>query len=228
MTSFPPDLLDAAKSCQVQVVATRPVTFKNELHQTGAEKNVSPKVITAESALEKALYQKDFPDYSLWGKFFNATLWKELRLAKGYFFEDLIAVTDVFQNIASIALVDKPLYFYRKHPGSALANQGGKKTAVLLDICENILESFEHKYEGQKLTLKKAAQNSLFSASCSILMRTPDTDEFRDFRNRAWKHIKDLRTETLFNSNSRTRNKIAALCSFGGEWLFNKILRRFG
>jgi hypothetical protein len=59
-------------------------------------------------------------------------------------------------------------------------------------------------------------------------MRTPDTDEFKDFRTRAWMHIKEYRQETLFNTSSRTRNKAAALISFGGKAVFEFALRRFG
>jgi hypothetical protein len=59
-------------------------------------------------------------------------------------------------------------------------------------------------------------------------MRTGDTPEFADYRERAWKHIKELRLGALFNPRTRGRNKAAALISFAGKGTLEKALRRYG
>ena len=48
-------------------------------------------------------------------------------------------------------------------------------------------------------------------------VRTGDTPEFADYRDRAWKHIRELRLGALLNPRTRCRNKAAALISFAGR-----------
>ena len=81
---------------------------------------------------------------------------------------------------------------------------------------------------GKGALLERAARSNLFSASCSILMRTGDTPEFADYRDRAWKHIRELRLGALLNPRTRCRNKAAALISFAGRATLVKALRRHG
>ena len=59
-------------------------------------------------------------------------------------------------------------------------------------------------------------------------MRTGDTPEFADYRERAWEHIKELRLGALCNPRTRARNKAAALISFAGKGTLEKALRRYG
>ena len=218
-------LLDAAKQNNASIACSDKHLFWKE-SDVGNGNIATAQVIalSPEKTLEKALYQKEGPDYSAWSKLYNATVWKSRRFTPGIYFEDMDCIPQVLLESDKVAFVSEPLYLNRRHNTSILATSYNRKKAELLNIAEKICTLVD----GKGAELQRAAHSNLFSASCSILMRTPDTEEFRDFRERAWKHIKNLRTETLFNSNSRTRNKIAALCSFGGEGLFNKILRRFG
>lgn len=181
-------------------------------------------VLSPEKALQRALYQKEGPDYSAWSKLYDAKIWQKRRFTQGTFFEDMDCIPQVLLEAKKIAFVPEPLYLNRRHNTSILATAYNRKKAELLNIAERICSLVKNK----GTDLERAAHSNLFSASCSILMRTPDTDEFKDFRTRAWKHIKEYRQETLFNANSRTRNKVAALISFGGRSFFEKALRRFG
>ena len=180
--------------------------------------------LSPEKALERALYQKEGPDYSAWSKLYDAKIWQSRRFTPGIYFEDMDCIPQVLLEAEKVTFVPEPLYLNRRHGSSILATAYNRKKAELLDIAERICTLVE----GKGAELNRAAHSNLFSASCSILMRTPDTDEFTDFRTRAWKHIKDFRLETLFNANSRTRNKVAALISFGGKAIFGVALRRFG
>lgn len=228
------DLLFAAKACKTKVACGKTLTFRGELRHgdilpTGKTK---PYTITATKALERSLYQQKFPDYSLWNKIFKAELWNNRKLNEGTYFEDLISVTSIFKEIDKVALVNKTLYYYRKHPSSALANQSGKQTAVLLDICEELCKTVNKDLIlSDKKTadnIHKAAENSLLSAGFSILMRTPDTEEFAEYRSRAWRWINKYRMQCLFDCKSRFRNKIAAIFSFGGKNFLNRMMKRFG
>ena len=228
------DLLFAAKACKTKIACGKKRTFSGELHHGDIlpTSKTKPRAITAPKAVERCLYQKNFPDYSLWNKIFRVELWKGRKLEEGTLFEDLIAVISIFNEVDRIALVNRTLYYYRKHPDSALANQGGMKTAVLLDICEDLFDkASENKDALDKKAAQrilKAAENSLLSAGFSILMRTPDTEEFSEYRSRAWHWINAFRMQCLLDGNSRIRNKVAALCSFGGMKFLELVMKRFG
>jgi glycosyltransferase involved in cell wall biosynthesis len=176
------------------------------------------------AALANALYQNDKPDYSAWNKLYAANLWKGRRFPPRKFFEDMATIPQVFLDARLIAFVPEPLYLNRRHSTSILATSYDRKKAELLDIAETVC----HLVAGKGTGLEKAARSNLFSASCSILMRTGDTPEFADYRERAWKHIKELRLGALFNPRTRGRNKAAALISFAGKEMLVKALRRHG
>ena len=218
-------LWDAAKQNNASIACSDKQLFRKE-SEIGKGDTATAQAITLspEKALERALYQKNGPDYSAWSKLYDAKIWQSRRFTPGIYFEDMNCIPQVLLEAKKVAFVPEPLYLNRRHGSSILATAYNRKKAELLDIAERICTLVE----GKGAELNRAAHSNLFSASCSILMRTPDTDEFKDFRTRAWDHIRALRTETLFNSNSRTRNKVAALCSFGGRTLFEHLLRRFG
>ena len=179
--------------------------------------------MTPAEALANALYQNKVPDYSAWNKLYAADLWRERRFPPGKFFEDVATIPQVFLDAKKIAFLAEPLYLYRKHSSSILATAYSRKKAELLDIAESVCKLVQ----GKGVELEQAATCNLFSASCSILMRTPDTQEFADFRDRAWDNI--LRTRKATRSpKARFRNKVAALCSLGGRAFFEMELRRFG
>lgn len=176
------------------------------------------------TALANALYQNDKPDYSAWNKLYAARLWKDRRFPPGKFFEDMATIPQVFLDARLVAFVPEPLYLNRRHSTSILATSYDRKKAELLDIAEAVCGLVK----GKGSSLERAAKSNLFSASCSILMRTDDTQEFADYRERAWKHIKDLRFGTLFNLRTRRRNKAAAFISLAGKATLVKALRRHG
>lgn len=175
-------------------------------------------------ALANALYQNDRPDYSAWNKLYATRLWKTRRFPAGKYFEDMATIPQVFLDAGRIAFVPEPLYMNRRHSASILATAYSRKKAELLDIAEAVCSLVA----GKGALLGRAARSNLFSASCSILMRTGDTPEFADYRDRAWKHIRELRLGALLNPRTRCRNKAAALISFAGRATLVKALRRHG
>ena len=226
-------LLNAAKAAHADIACSGKVSFgetsevnmpegKNSENQNAAPPKA--RVLTPEDALANALYQNDKPDYSAWNKLYAANLWKERRFPPGKFFEDMATIPQVFLAARLIAFVPEPLYLNRRHSTSILATSYNRKKAELLDIAEAVCSLVA----GTGALLERAARSNLFSASCSILMRTGDTPEFADYRERAWEHIKELRLGALCNPRTRARNKAAALISFAGKGTLEKALRRYG
>lgn len=218
-------LWDAAKQNNASIACSDKQLFWKESEIGNGDTATAQAIaLSPEKALERALYQKNGPDYSAWSKLYDSQIWQSHKFTPGIYFEDMDCIPQVLLEAKKVTFVPEPLYLNRRHNTSILATAYNSKKAELLDIAERICTLVE----GKGAELNRAAHSNLFSASCSILMRTPDTDEFTDFRTRAWKHIKDFRLETLFNANSRTRNKVAALISFGGKAFFGFALRRFG
>lgn len=180
-------------------------------------------ILSANKAITNALYQNDKPDYSAWNKLYSTKIWGDTRFIKGIFFEDVATIPQVMQKAEKIIFIDEPLYLYRKRKTSILATEYNLKKAELLDIAETVLKRFENNE-----TVRPAAQSNLLSASFSILMRTPNTEEFADYRKRAWKWIRKFRLQSVFDCNTRMRNKIAAIASYGGENFLTALFRRFG
>ncbi len=218
-------LWDAAKQNNASIACSDKQLFWKE-SEIGKGDTATAQAITLspEKALERALYQKEGPDYSAWSKLYDAKIWQSRRFTPGIYFEDMDCIPQVLLEAEKVVYLPEPLYLNRRHGSSILATAYDHRKAELLNIAERICTLVE----GKGSELQRAARSNLFSASCSILMRTSNTDEFKDFRTRAWKYIKALRAEALFNSNSRTRNKAAALCSLGGCAFFKMALRRFG
>ena len=223
--TFLQKLLDAAKQNNASIACSDKRLFWKESDIGNSETSTAKAIaLSPEKALERALYQKNGPDYSAWSKLYDSQIWQSRKFTPGIYFEDMDCIPQVLLEAKKVAFVPEPLYLNRRHGTSILATAYNRQKAELLNIAERICTLVK----GKDAELQRAAHSNLFSASCSILMRTPDTDEFKDFRERAWKHIKEFRQETLFNANSRTRNKAAALISFGGKALFGLALRRFG
>ena len=219
-------LLDAAKACHADIACSGKLHFENsaEIARNTATQAVSQTVaLTPAEALTNALYQNDSPDYSAWNKLYAAKFWKSRRFPAGKYFEDMATIPQVFLDAEAVAFVPEPLYLYRRRSTSILATSYDRKKAELLDIAESVCPLVKGKGE----ELERAAACNLFSVSCSILMRTPDSGEFADYRDRAWKNILETRNAAR-SPRARTRNKIAALCSLGGRNFFGFMLRRFG
>lgn len=181
------------------------------------------RLLEPRKALRNSLYQNDSPDYSAWNKIYRASLWQNRRFIEGIYFEDFATIPSIFLDSERVVFLREPLYLYRKRETSILATSYTLKKAELLDIAERTFEQFKNEND-----LRLAAKSMLVSASFSILMRTPDTDEFKDYRDRAWNWIRAFRLDVLLNSRTRLRNKVAAFCSLGGKTFAQFCLRRFG
>ena len=225
-TSFLHKLIEAISSTDAEIACCRKKNFSAFSNQKIPSNTKTPSkktlVIAPLNATVNALYQNDRPDYSAWNKLYAAKFWKTRRFPAGKYFEDMATIPQVFLETNKVAFIDEPLYFYRKRATSILATPYDKKKAELLDIAESVCSLVSDRGS----LLEKAARSNLFSASCSILKRTDETDEFEDFRNRAWIHIQDLRVKTLLDRHARIRNKIAALISFTGKRTLTWALRR--
>lgn len=186
--------------------------------------NAKPFKISNEDALIRAFYQKEIPDFSAWNKLYHKSLWENRTFPNGSFFEDMATIPKIFVETKAVGVFPAPLYGYRTRAGSILRSDYDLKKAELLDIAEKNYTYFK----SYSPAVRKAAENLLFSASFSILMRTPESPEFTAIRERAFKWIREWRLQAFFNPKNRMRNKVAALLSLCGKRALPHLLRRFG
>ena len=179
-------------------------------------------LLTAEEATRIALYQDSLPDYSAWNKLYKASLWKDCRFPAGMLFEDFAIIPEVLLNANKVAVTKSKLYLYRKRSTSILSTNFSIKHTALLDIAENVFEAMKPRSK----KLYKAARSMLVSASFSVLMRTQDTEEFAECRQRALKQIRKYRFGTFFDLSIRMRNRMAILISYLPRFLFLKLLKK--
>jgi len=184
--------------------------------------NKMPAALSPAKALANALYQNDKPDYSAWNKLYATRLWKTRRFPAGKYFEDMATIPQVFLDARLVAFVPEPLYMNRRHSASILATAYNRKKAELLDIAEAVCSLVA----GKGSRLERAARSNLFSASCSILMRTDDTPEFADYRERAWANILKLRLSVFLDPRIRMRSRMAIILSYLPRTKFLKILKK--
>lgn len=205
-------------------------SFQNidESYKAESEKNADNKVakvasISAEQASVNALYQDRLPDYSTWNKLFKTSLWKGKLFPTGSIYEDLAVIPDILLEANKVAITKSKLYLYRKRSGSELATQiENKKIVQILSIAEDVFE----KMKSVSKPHYKAARSMLVSASFSILMRTEDTEEFAEFRKKAFANIRKYRFATFFDLKVRMRNRMAILLSYLPRFLFIKFLKK--
>ena len=222
-SSFLQSLLQAViqNSADIACCAKRLFTDEKSCRHAPSMHTNKMTVLTPTQALTNALYQKDNPDYSAWNKLYKRPLWENRRFKPGIYFEDMDIIPQVFLEARYITFTEVPLYFNRRHSESILSTTYDLKKAELLDIAEAVCSLVV----GKGIQLEKASQSNLFSASCSILMRTEMSETFEEYRERAWKTIKKLRVGILFNPHTRFRNKGAAVLSFLSRGIFLRLLK---
>ena len=104
--------------------------FQNTIEKLGAIENpiVEPK-------LEEGLYNhiqalRSLAQFSLtsavWNKLYKADLWRNIRFPVGRLHEDIDTLFRVFSLCNNVFVLDKILYFYRKHKGT-ISNSYNKK-----------------------------------------------------------------------------------------------------
>ncbi len=214
--------LVCTSNSQIAISAHIPFFNKNNLPTN--TKKAHSFFLSGPQALHNALFQNNTPDYSAWNKLYSADLWKNKFFEPRKFAEDLATIPDILLNTNRIIITTQPLYFYRKRKDSLLNTPYNKEKAELLEIAETLLKKLSKKDK----RLIPAAENTLLSASFSILWKTPDTEEFSDVKKRAYQYILKLRFKALFDTRTRFRNKVAVLFSLLGRRFLIFALRRFG
>ncbi|MDE6239904.1 MAG: glycosyltransferase [Muribaculaceae bacterium] len=163
------------------------------------------------------LYQKTGTDNSACWRLFRRSLFDNLRFYNGWY-EDLEIFHKLLFAADKVAITDKLVYFYRKHPKSFI-NSWSDGRRDIIKVTESILTRYS--YDPQ---IRKAALNRHFSANYNLLLALlrdkPDDNESIEF---LMSTIRDLRASILTDKNSRMKNRIGALISYMGLTFIKRL-----
>lgn len=181
-------------------------------------RQAAARVLSREKAMEEFLYQKS-SFASVCGKMFKRELLEEERFSEEILYEDLDLMARILLNADKIGIVDRNLYFYRKHDASILGHFTERRLDVL-KVTSRIVDMVEREMP----QLIKGAYDRHMSASFNMLIllaREGETD--RAEYDECWSNIRRFRRCSLWNPKVRRKNKAGALLSYLGRNLFIKI-----
>ena len=132
--SFLQKLWDAATQNKANIACSDKFLFWKTSEIKTGDATVQAIALAPEKALERALYQKNGPDYSAWSKLYGAQIWQSRRFTPGIYFEDMDCIPQLLLEAEKVTFVPEPLYLNRRHGSSILATAYNRKKAELLDL----------------------------------------------------------------------------------------------
>lgn len=172
------------------------------------------KEFNAIEALENTLLQKKLLS-SPCGKLYKKSLFDSIRFRQGIFYEDLDIIYRLFAVSNKIVFIDKPVYFYRKTPGSRIRQWNIRRSDVL-----NVTEEMEGFILNNFPQLFPAARERRLSANFNIFCLASNHKEI-ELADSCWELIKRYRSLSLKNPRSRLKNKLGATVSYLGRDIFS-------
>lgn len=172
-------------------------------------KRPCPKFFSPLDATENALYQKDII-FSVWGKFYKAELFRDMRFREGTWYEDIDLNYRMLQKAKSTAFIKEKLYYYRPNSGSFINNWSQGRLDVL-DVTDRMFDDLSRNVPA----LAKAAADRRFAANFNILgLLYANRIVDNSTEERCLTAIRNHRGMILRNQHSRLKNRAGALLSY--------------
>lgn len=186
------------------------------------EESVKISILNARDALERMLYQ-DIKTGAPF-KFLKRDILGNIRFPVGWLYEDLATTYKMIQDSERIAVVDAPIYAYRKRNSSIIRKPFDVDKLIILEITENMLNDIKLFDE----RLSEAAIARAFASIFSVYLQIPKMD--KEHRQLMWTYIKEHRGSVLYNHSKylRKKDKAAAIVSFFGMDISYYLGRKFG
>ena len=181
-----------------------------------------PLSFSSVNALEEMLYQNRF-DTGLVGKLIPKSLLLQHPCPKGRLYEDFFVMYRILLKCDNVSYCGKNNYFYFQHKRSVM-HQPYTEESFDQWIAAEEVTSFIRK---EKPEILPAAISKQFSVASAMLAKSHILGLNEEERKTFWKFICKNRWCILLNSKTRTKNRVAALCSFGGEHFFAFLYWRF-
>lgn len=223
-------MLDAATRHNADMVSCATYQFHTPQQEadwlnTSFRTPVKERVLTSENAIEEAYYQTSELNVSSCAKLYNRNVWHTNSFYNGRY-EDLEIACRLMESADRIVCVDAPLYGYRQNPDSYMH----RFTLQRLDVL-TVTEQLEAWGQSRSPEILRAMRDRRMSANFNIFMlselaaRRGDItrQQARDIQAGCYARIRRLRSNSIFNSKSRIKNRIGAGISLLGPGILRKI-----
>lgn len=223
-------MLDAATRHKVDMVSCATYQFHTPQQEadwlnTSFQISIKERICTSEDAILEAYYQTSDLNVSVWAKLYSRSVWQGQSFYNGRY-EDLEIACRLMESADRIVCVDAPLYGYRQNPDSYMH----RFTLQRLDVLK-VTEQLEVWGQSRSPEILRAMRDRRMSANFNIFMlselaaRRGDItrQQARDIQAGCYARIRRLRSNSIFNSQSRIKNRIGALISLLGPGILRKI-----
>ena len=223
-------MLDAATRHNADMVSCATYQFHTPQQEadwlnTSFRTPVKERVLTSGDAILEAYYQTSDLNVSVWAKLYSRSVWQGQSFYNGRY-EDLEIACRLMEAADRIVCVDAPLYGYRQNPDSYMH----RFTLQRLDVL-TVTEQLETWGQSRSPEILRAMRDRRMSANFNIFMlselaaRRGDItrQQARDIQAGCYAQIRRLRSNSIFNFQSRIKNRIGAGISLLGPGILRKI-----
>lgn len=178
-------------------------------------------VFSGITALTDMLYQRTL-DNCACCKLFKVELMKRNFFPVGKLYEDLFTTYKVFTECKKIVYTDAIFYYYWSNPESIMNLSFTPRMFDEIDAVNEIELFIKDNYP----MILPAALSRKFSSYCQVYrwMCKGKSSPLYDLTKRElWEFIKSYRGKMIFDKGSRLKNRLAALISFMGPFLFGVL-----
>ena len=184
--------------------------------------NERTQVYSGPEAMEEMLYQTSF-DTNACGKLFRLELTKQFPFPKGRLYEDLFTIYKVLFSAQKVVYLPQVLYAYRTNQDSIMNREYDTRNLDELDAAEEI-EEFVKENCPEYLSAAKARKFSSYSQVLRWMRTAHAADQQTEqAREKIWTYLKEYRMTMAMDRRARMKNRMAALCTFGGKTFFSNI-----
>lgn len=175
------------------------------------------KELSREKYFEKLLYQ-DGVEISAWGKLYKSSFFKNVKYPVGKLYEDVPTTYKLIEQAKKIAVIPNIDYYYYQRENSIAQS---KFSIRKMDAIYN-MRIFGNFIQENYPELMDAFKCRYFSTICNILFQINDSD-FQQQKKILWNEVKKYRFDVLENKRARKKARIAAVISYGGQYLMKRV-----
>lgn len=173
-------------------------------------------------AIESMFYQRHF-DTGPVAKLYKSSIVKKNRFPDGKIFEDLYTVYKFLNDAEKVVFTPEVYYYYRQNEISLMHKDF--ENSILDELLA--IDEIEDFVNNEHPELETSFLSRKFSSYCQVFGWIPENnnnDELAKKKNHIWVFIKIYRIKMMKDKKARSKNRLAAMLSFGGEYLFYRLL----
>lgn len=196
-------------------VASSPfVSFRNSVDFGGG--GISG-CVSSQEALRELLYSNRTFYTSACFKIYRTELFKNIRFPKGLYYEDAATIYRIFLRAERIAFTDEALYGYRINMDSIMHSRYSPKMLSCITVSRQIYSDISAQYPA----LSQSAASIAFALNRVVYFYMPFSR--KEERRKVWAELIKYRQEVLTDHNARKRERLVAMASYSGQFMFSLL-----